>query len=165
MFGSVGNLSDCGFYASSTFPSFVGFPSSSSLPAHLSRCHPDALVVTDNKSHRVIYGGFSCAQHRSDIYGNSNHHKATGSLWEGTSEGRERETQTQVVTSCFLSKQTSCYEQNRGGDADQCVVDAVFLERVQRNAFQKSLCVFSAEVTKEGGLLNADAAQGIKVKG
>lgn len=55
-----------GFMPSQPFPvfSFLGFPSGSSLPAHLSLCHPDAAVVTGNKStsgdlwrHRVHIGG------------------------------------------------------------------------------------------------------------
>ena len=69
-----------------------------------------------------------------------------------------------MVTSCFLSKQWSRYEQSKGGDADQCVVDAVFLECMQRNMFQREAVCVSAEVTKEGGLPSADAAPQIKVK-
>lgn len=53
-----------------------------------------------------------------------------------------------MVTSCFLSKQSSSYVQNRAGDADQCVVDAVFLERIQRNTFQRRLCVFQQKLPK-----------------
>lgn len=49
-----------------------------------------------------------------------------------------------MVTSCFLSKQWSRHEE-KGGDADQCVVDAVFLECMQRNVLQKRLCAFQAE--------------------
>lgn len=33
------------FYASSTFPCFLGFPSSSSLPAYLSQCHADRQQI------------------------------------------------------------------------------------------------------------------------
>lgn len=62
-----------------------------------------------------------------------------------------------MVTSCFLNKQW-----NRGGDADQCVVDAVFSERMQRNTFEKEAVSVSAEVTKDCGLRSADAAQHIK---
>lgn len=52
-----------------------------------------------------------------------------------------------MVTSCFLSKQWSRREEKGGGggDADQCVVDAVFLECMQRNMLQKRLCAFQAE--------------------
>ncbi|KAM7374645.1 hypothetical protein PAMP_007291 [Pampus punctatissimus] len=42
----------------------------------------------DNKSRRMIYGGFGCTQYISDIYGNSNHHKATSSLGKPSPDPR-----------------------------------------------------------------------------
>lgn len=74
MLGSVRNLLCRRFYAPSTFPSFLRFPPSSSLPAYL------AQLQTDNKSCRVIYAAFGCTQHRSDIYGNSSRHEAAEGL-------------------------------------------------------------------------------------
>lgn len=60
------SLSHHRFYAPSPFFSIQLF---SSLPAHLSKCHPGALVVTDNKSRRWLTVVLSSTQYRSDIYG------------------------------------------------------------------------------------------------
>lgn len=141
MLGSEGNLSYRRFYASSTFPSFLGFPSSSSpsLSTFL------GAMQTDSKSCQVIYSGFSCAQYRLDIYGNSSHHKATDS--PGKVQVSEGKRNTDISGDFLLSKQAMeplWAEQSR-----RCrpVCGRCFLELVQRNPFLKeAVCLFQQKL-------------------
>lgn len=120
------------------FPvSWVFRPALPSLPTFLS------AMQTDDKSRRVIYGGFGCAQYRPDIYGNSNHHEATGS--PGKVQVRERKRNTDLSGDFLLSEQAvepPWTEQRRRcrPECGRCCILGVYAK--------KRLCVFQQKLPK-----------------
>lgn len=140
------------------FPvSWVFRPALPSLPTFLS------AMQTDNNSWRVIYGGFGCAQYRSDIYGNSNHREATGS--SGKVRVRERKRNADLSGDFLLFKQAvePPWRERRRRRRCRPVCGRCCLLGVhaKKHVTKEAVCVSG----REGGLLSADTASQIKVKG